>query len=416
METNLKRQRIVFVNLHGNGFYVKTTRQRLFKESWAQKRRYFLDYLLEIPEVEVCSYINSHGFSLGSYFFSTRPVIRYILSKLRFAEHNRTLKKNGISRKKITILRNITEFRDDDIVLLYAWKPLQFTDMEKISALKVIDMVHFLFLTDEMRKLICSVDARAFCGESNLLRFNRQFKDLNWKGEYITFPFVCAERFRSVRPFKDRKNMAISVGTISFCVRENFKRMYGDSALQPVRKAIKDNEDELRELIACYNMPYYETNTEKREKRVSPEGNTFKQLYFMLSNSMHCQHKQYFSFDMVEKFNEFKMFIVGEEITGVPGIGFVEGMGCGCAYIGLNNGLYEQYGMQEGIHYIGYDGTLNDLKEKIRFWQRPENQKRLEEIASNGCHYAHKHFNGRAISQTLLSKLMVIKNERNDGK
>ena len=71
-----------------------------------------------------------------------------------------------------------------------------------------------------------------------------------------------------------------------------------------------------------------------------------------------------FSFDMVAKFNEYKMCIVGEEITGVPGIGFVEGMVCGCAYIGLNNGLYEQYGLKEGVHYIGYDGTLPDLTEK----------------------------------------------------
>lgn len=415
MEINLKRQRIVFVNLHGNGFYVKTTRQRLCKESWSQKRRYFLDYLLVTPGIEVCSYINPYGFSLGSNFFSTRPVIRHILNRFRFLEHNRTLRKNGIDRKKITVLRDIADIRDEDIVLLYACKPVQFKNMEKVHALKVIDMVHFPFLTDEARKRICSVDAKIFCGESNLLKFNRQFKEnLKWQGEYITFPFVCADRFRSIRPFKSRKNMAVSIGTIAAYAQEQkeaFKHVYGDTTLQPIRKKIKDNVEELKDLIACYNMPYFESGT---HKKVSSGDNSFKQFYSMLWNCFHAQHKQYFSFDMVERLNEYRMCIVGEEIIGVPGIGFVEAMGCGCAYIGLNNGLYEQYDMQEGIHYIGYDGTLNDLKEKIRFWQQPENQERLEEIAQKGCDYAHRHFTGQEISQTLLSKLMLAKNENGD--
>ena len=64
-----------------------------------------------------------------------------------------------------------------------------------------------------------------------------------------------------------------------------------------------------------------------------------------------------------EKFNEYKMCLIGEEILGVPGIGFVEGMACGCAYFG-KRGYYEDYGMKEGVHYIAYDGSPDDLLEK----------------------------------------------------
>ena len=122
------------------------------------------------------------------------------------------------------------------------------------------------------------------------------------------------------------------------------------------------------------------------------------------------QQKKYFSFNMVEKFNDFKMCLVGEEILGVPGIGFVEGMSCGCAYIGQKLGYYEDYGMQEGVHYIGYDGTLEDLKAKITYYQQPENQEELERIANAGYEFAQKHFRGEYVAEQLLNNLIAAQN------
>ena len=43
--------RVVFVNLHGNEFLVKTLNKIIFKQSVAIKHKYFLDYLLANPEV-----------------------------------------------------------------------------------------------------------------------------------------------------------------------------------------------------------------------------------------------------------------------------------------------------------------------------------------------------------------------------
>ena len=116
--------------------------------------------------------------------------------------------------------------------------------------------------------------------------------------------------------------------------------------------------------------------------------------------------KKYYSFDMVEKFNDYKMCVVGEEINGLPGIGFVEGMACGCAYFGQTVGYYEDYGMKEGVHYIGYDGTLDDLKAKIGYYQQPEHQQELETIAKAGCEFVRSHFNGPAAAKSLFNNLI----------
>ena len=90
----------------------------------------------------------------------------------------------------------------------------------------------------------------------------------------------------------------------------------------------------------------------------------------------------------------------------IPGVGFVEGMACGTAYIGQTVGYYEDYGMKEGVHYIGYDGTLSDLKAKISYWQKPENQKQLAMIAREGCEYVRANFKGSVIAEKLLNQLI----------
>ena len=136
-------------------------------------------------------------------------------------------------------------------------------------------------------------------------------------------------------------------------------------------------------------------------------------LYNNIYSKMYSgRQKKYYSFNMVEKFNDYKMCLVGEEIMGIPGVGFVEGMACGCAYIGQNKGYYEDYGMQEGVHYIGYDGTIENLKAKISYYQMPEHQEELEHIAKTGCEFVRKNFCGSVIAERLMNALIQEKSIR----
>ena len=42
--------------------------------------------------------------------------------------------------------------------------------------------------------------------------------------------------------------------------------------------------------------------------------------------------REYYKFDIVKLFNGYQMFVCPEEICDLPGIGFIEGMACGCLY------------------------------------------------------------------------------------
>jgi hypothetical protein len=119
------------------------------------------------------------------------------------------------------------------------------------------------------------------------------------------------------------------------------------------------------------------------------------------------KQKKYFSFNMVEKFNDYKMCIIGEEILGVPGIGFVEGMACGAAYIGIDSPMYRDMGLIPGVHYIVYDGTKEDLRRVVEYYQQSEHQQELEQIARTGCDYVRTNFNGEAVAKTLINGLVA---------
>ena len=387
--------RIVFVNLHANEFLVKTLNKFIFKQSVAIKHKYILDYLLSRDDVEVCSFINKRGLSLS---YSTR---NRFLQSFRFLDHRITMHKNGIPMSKIKVLKHEDEIRHDDLVILYQIFGPQFEFDKRPDAFIAVSQLHFALSASEMME---KVDPDLMFNESNMQQrfvgFNEYF---GWfHKQYMVIPFVFAPRFKVIKPFAERQNKAVSVGTVTY--PGYLIKYYGHDCLQPARKQVYDNARELTPWVDCFNSDYLEDDKlSKHSANDSKLVRTFKRLHdkFFVGHQ-----KKYYSFDMVEKFNDYKMCIVGEEIVGLPGIGFVEGMACGCAYLGQTVGYYEDYGMKEGVHYIGYDGTLDDLKAKITYYQQPEHQQKLETIARTGCEFVRSHFNGPAAAESLLNNLL----------
>lgn len=387
--------RIVFVNLHGNEFLVKTLNKYIFKQSVAVKHKYFLDYLLSRDDIEVCSYINKRGLSLS---YTTR---NRVLQAFRFLEHRIVMSKNGISSKKIRVLNSEDDIRHDDLIIMYQIFGHEFDFSKRPDAFIALSQLHF---TIDQAAVMETLRPDLMYNESNMQKRFVGFNDyFGWfDKQYLVIPFVYADRFKVIKPFGERHVKAVSVGTVTY--PSYIRKYYGTNCLQPARKQIYDNALELKPWVDSFNSdfladdkPYNVTNA------VGPIRKIINRLHdkFFLG-----RQKKYYSFDMVEKFNDYKMCVVGEEIIGLPGIGFVEGMACGCAYLGQTIGYYEDYGMKEGVHYIGYDGTLDDLKAKISYYQQPEHQQELERIATAGCEYVRSHFNGPAAAESLLNNLL----------
>ena len=374
--------RIVFVNLHGNEFLVKTLNKYIFKQSVAIKHKYFLDYLLSRDDVEVCSYINKRGLSLS---YTTRNAF---LQSFRFLEHRIVMSKNGIPSKKVKVLKKESDIRHDDIVVVYEFFRPQFDFSSRPGAFVALSQLHFLV---GQARVMEKLDPDLIYNESDLQKHFVGFNDyFSWfHKQYLVIPFVYGERFKVVKPFSERQNKAVSVGTITY--PEYIRKYYGTNCLQPARKQVYDHAEELKPWVDCFNSDYLENI---KQMAVKKSDSVIKKTIARLHSKFFTGHqKKYYSFDMVEKFNDYKMCVVGEEITGLPGIGFVEGMASGCAYIGQTVGYYED------------DGTLDDLKAKISYYQQPEHQQELEAIAKAGCEFVRSNFNGPAAAESLLNNL-----------
>lgn len=392
--------RVIFVNLHSNEMLVKTLSKFIFKHSVAIKHKYLLDYCLENEKIEVCTYLNERSFSL--LHFGNDKILK-LLSKFSRIEFDLVMKLNKIDNSKIKVISK-EDILEDDIVISYIFDKSGLYDISTLTGKKFISMLHF-WGDKKTSELLKDTGINNMFNESDLSKNSEIFKKYyEWyKGKFIVHPFVFEERFKRRRTFNERKNMAIAVGTVTYRNIQEYQDVYGGPCLQPIRKKIKDNYEGILNYVDSYVNDYSEDNDEKELKE---SDNVLVSMYKRIYNKINVgQQKKYFSFDMVEKFNEYKMCVVGEEIIGVPGIGFVEGMACGCAYIGVSGSLYSDYGLIEGVHYIGYDGSIDNLKQVIQFYQKEENAKKLEQIAANGYDFVRKNFNKNIVAERLINNM-----------
>lgn len=398
-------QRVVFVNLHANWMLMRVAMVYVFKYSAAIKHGYLLKYLLDHPEkYQVCNYINDRGFSL--YTNGNGPLMKF-LNWFSPIENTVILRKNGIDATAIPVLTKPSEIREDDIVIAYNVCHEGLRGLNEVNAFKVLSMLHFHGRDGEDRR-ISDANFNCFINEVNLNKTSEIFRryyhsDLPW----IVHPFVYAERFKKIKPFEERQNRCFSTGTITYKTHKEFLAVYGDPCDQPARKFVKDNPEYFSETIDCYSFDYLEDNP---GKTINPKDNPIVKFYKKLYNRTHVgKQKKYFSFDMVEKFNDYKMHLIGEEILGVPGIGFVEGMACGSAFIGIDSPMYRDLGLIPGVHYITYDGTKEGLKSTIEYWQKEENQRELELIANTGCEFVRTKWSGERVAEFLMEQIMLAK-------
>ena len=389
-------KRVIFVNLHGNEFLVKTINKIIFKQSAAVKHKYLLDYLLGRDDIEVCTFLNDKSMSIS---YTHSGLFPKWMVKL---EHKYILKKNGIPADKITVLTDESEIRKDDIMIIYNYYANQYEFKKRPDCFIAVSHIHFNTSNAERMK---EINPDLIYNEANFQHGSKIYDAFySWyKNDFYVIPFVFGDRFVSKTEFKSRENKCFSTGTVTYM--HNITPYYGDPCAQPARKQIMTNREQLKDFVDCYNSDYLEDTEDKKFKST----NVFARLYNAIYSKLYSgRQKKYFSFNMVEKFNQYKMCLIGEEIMQIPGIGFVEGMACGCAYIGQTEGYYEDYGMVEGVHYIGYDGTIEDLKRKISFYQLPENQEKLEMIALEGCRFVRENFRGTLIARSFFNHLLSL--------
>lgn len=399
-------RRIIFINLHKNGFLLKPFGDYLLKKVVVTKQQYLLKYLLE-NGYHVCSLIDEnggsrylrHGALRNNHCFQKKAA--KVLSNLTFY-----INRKAVLVNRIELLEEFTEISDEDIVIGYPMSESCFPT-EKVRGKLAVSMVHFYGDKLTSQKLQ-GIQPDLMFAESYLDRHARLFeRNYKWyQGKMILLAFVPESRFQIIKDFNKRKNKAMAIGTLTENKSTEFIEEYGTTAFQPQRDLIYQNKNIMRQYLDCFISKREEDGS---KKEITGKENVIEGIYKRFFNILHAdKQKKYFSFDMVERFNEYQMFVCPEDAHGNPGIGFLEGMSCGCAYIGQKIGVYEDYGMKQGIHYIGYNGELEDLKEKITYYQKEEHYEELLKIAKAGTLFVKEYFNAKRVAGKFVDELIKL--------
>jgi hypothetical protein len=396
-------KKIIFHNPFVGSWYGVNVFNYITKKKSISKYNYILDNIIKKYDKNIYFYIeleqNSFKFS-----FLHKFKLKKIITRLEFVFWCIL---NNVNYYKLNIIYNLEGTTVNDLFLSFSYDNLDISNrLPELSNAKCkiyFFLNHFMLDTPIISYNAEKLNVDCFIVENNLAKNSEYFKKyFPWyMGDVYHIPYVFQERFKNNINFKNRKNLCFATGTFEILPNKPrykyFMDFFKSDTLHPVRKIIYQNKDNLDGLIDSKVSDYNEV----KSKQI--KGNVFNIAIAKIYNIFFVKQTKYFQFDVVQKYNEYKMFTVPEEASDMPGIGFVEGMACGGAYIGKDDPMYRDLGLVPMVHYISYDGTLDDLIVKIKFFQN--NSDELEKIADNGYKFVNKNFNNKIVSEKLFYDL-----------
>ena len=206
--------------------------------------------------------------------------------------------------------------------------------------------------------------------------FREHYKD--FLGKVWGIPMSFSKRFRKYNEFENRKDMAISLGSLFKLNNESFSKktffeaenfFENEAWFHRFREKLFRYSDEIRDLVFC-GIP----NPNKK-------------------NSIRL--------DLVEAFNSYKFFVTCETVFNFPTAKIFEGIACGSILLASNNTIYKELGFINNKHFISFENEdLNNMQDKILYFL--ENEPMLKEIAHNSHSLVMAKFNPKSISSYLI--------------
>lgn len=317
---------------------------------------------------------------------------------------------NGVNPFRMKPKFSFRGLEKGDVVFAFAFDNLQRRDsllagLENSSCAKVIHLTHYMLHTSSISSHASRLGNVFFAAESDLSKYPFFKEYFPWysKSTYL-LPFIPQERFYRRAPFRGRKMKCLALGTLTILKRNSETRdvmdFFGTDCIHPIRRAIYENRDRITERIDSGVSLY---NTDAAVKDISSQKSVATKAYLALWNLFKANRRSYFSFSAADRFNQYAMAVIPEEINHLPGISWAEAMACGCAYIGTDDPMYTDLGLVPGEHYIAYDNTLDGLLEVIQRCQ--EDLAMTERIADNGRRFVTERLSGEKAARTFFRDL-----------
>lgn len=360
------------------------------------KYDWILDYLLQNSEVV---FFVEDGKSDGPFRGALRFLNKNSVELLLWMHLNKIA-----FRRKLRV-RDLEDLGPDDVFFTFSYGNYQYSsgdvvlsgeksieELGRCGAKKIVHLSHFGYNTPIASSHLMKVKPDVMVSETNLPRGSNYYKKhLSWfGGKFACIPFKPNAKFRNIKPFDKRLNKAVATGTIAHVDDDAYVKFFSSNALQPLRQEIFSARHAISEYVDCRISPIdipERVNKTQIRKLVDFARNSGTDVIFLIKILLRVRNvldndRTYYKNDINDIYNRYQFVLCPEEAIGLPAIGAFEAMACGCAYIGLKSDIYSSIGMIEGVHYIGHDGSLEDIIEKIKYYR--SNLTALKEIASKG--------------------------------
>lgn len=198
-----------------------------------------------------------------------------------------------------------------------------------------------------------------------------------YSGKVWGIPFGFAPRFRSLNPFVERSNKAVALGSVN--------------PLRPLQDPVYN----YRETADFY--PDENWFHKFRRQLVLDKSQLAGVMDSMLPEFPAIKD---FKYDLVAKFNEYRMFVTCESIYFFPSAKVFEGPASGTALVCADHDCNREYGFEDGKNCVMFQPyNSDDFRDKVAWYQR--NELRLSEIAEQG----HRFVTGNYSHENVANKI-----------
>lgn len=376
------------------------------------KYRYILE-LISSREITILFDTGSSSFG----FLNDKSNLFYVF--LRILELYIWLIINKINPFSIEIVYNHKNLSKTDVVFNFIHGNFENISLVQnyakfTNCVKIYHTSHYFTNTRSLNATLKNIKNVFLCGENNLKKNSPFFKKYldNYNSKFFNVPFTYYDRFHNYKNFSQRENKCVAFGSLEKNVSKSSYseviNFFNTRTIHPLRLAIYENEELCRDLI-INNISLIEINEKAGSinKKFNKSGVINSLLKFPVLKVSNFKNditkRKYYDINFNDTFNNYKMFICPEEITGLPAISFVEGMICGCVYIGEKNNMYKDLGMKDGVHYIAHEGNIESVLDRINYFKN--RSLLLEKISVNGYNLAKSLFNKKRVKSIFLEMM-----------
>jgi len=396
--------RLVFYRPHTEIWFKDPVRHLLRGESLPHKYEALFDLLLASgTEVSVSTALCRRNGWKGLVRYLLDPfalVFWVVANKIPLRRVGFVFKKAALRKHDVLFFMHYGNFTYEDAASARRGDEFART-LSDVDILKVGHFTHYAYQPAIGAKNLEKLGAKLFVAENNLhansIFYRKYFSYLN--ADFWCLPFIAAERFKCHTPFEERSCKLVATGSITYKMTDpDFIDFYQTDELQPLRRMIFEHVNDYALEIDSMISDLNASREVEKVKKESAWRRVFRRFV------PHPQHS-YYRKNIVDVYNSYMMFTVPEEVCDLPAIGVVEGMACGCAFFGLDSPMYRDLGIVPGVHYVAHNGTLEDLVEKIRFYQQPTQLTQLEQIAERGCKFVTEKYRAELVYREFVDRL-----------